>query len=195
MVVVPATRDRIELHPAGPGLVRTVRYDGIRDVMWARLLDDQRMVVSAREHGRPPRLFVGAVTGGRATPVTPEGRLSRPELVSREGWIFGGCGPQGAPCLYDVAGGPPRLVPADGLQPLAAAPGALLVQTRGASYPVEVERLDIATGRRTPFARIAPDDLVGADPIASFVTSDDGRTWAYTHLRRLSELYLVEGLR
>jgi hypothetical protein len=83
----------------------------------------------------------------------------------------------------------------DGLQPLALGAGSLLVQPLGARYPVDIEKLDLRHGTRTPFARVVPADPVGADPFGAFVLSDDGRTWAFTFNRRLSELFLVEGLR
>jgi hypothetical protein len=51
------------------------------------------------------------------------------------------------------------------------------------------------TGRKTPWRELSPPDAVGISGVADIVGTPDGKTYAYTYYRRLSELFAVEGLR
>jgi hypothetical protein len=59
---------------------------------------------------------------------------------------------------------------------------------------LDVERIDIQTGRRTAWRRLAPADLTGVDGTALSAIKD-ANTYAYTYLRGLSHLAVLEGLR
>ena len=60
---------------------------------------------------------------------------------------------------------------------------------------MRVDRLDVATGRREPWKELAPADLAGVAGVTNIVLTPDARSYAYTYVRRLSNLYLVEGLK
>ena len=196
--VVPALdRRRIELLPTRPGPARSLTFDGIADYHWMRwVTNGQRVVFVGRERNRPPRVFVGAPSGGPARPLTPESRVTRPELVAPDGRFLSTCGETGVPCVYALDAQPFSARGLENRQVLAMHPsGDLLVQERGGRYPLRVERVQPATGTRSPFAVLAPPELVGAGPVSRLVTSGDGRSFAYTFSRRLSELYLVPRVR
>jgi len=61
--------------------------------------------------------------------------------------------------------------------------------------PAVVERLDLATGRRKRVAQISPPDPAGVPGIQGVFLSLDGRRYAYNIVRRLSQLYTIEGLK
>ena len=69
----------------------------------------------------------------------------------------------------------------------------LLIAERTASG-VDLLRLNPSTGRRVPIRRLAPAEPVGSTGIGRVVVTPDARAWAYTVVRRVSELYVVEGL-
>jgi hypothetical protein len=69
----------------------------------------------------------------------------------------------------------------------------LLVATRG--VPLKIDRVEIATGRREPWKEIAPADLAGVQGIPIVRFSADGKSYAYSTLRVLSDLYVVDGLK
>ena len=69
----------------------------------------------------------------------------------------------------------------------------LLVRTR--TLPIRVARVDIATGRREPWKTIAPADTAGLKSIPSLRFSDDGKSYAYSSFRILSDLYVVDGMK
>jgi hypothetical protein len=61
--------------------------------------------------------------------------------------------------------------------------------------PYEIFRLDLATGRREPWRRIAAADPAGAIADPPLHMSADGRTCVYSLGRKLSTLYDLEGLK
>ena len=61
--------------------------------------------------------------------------------------------------------------------------------------PAEVDRVDIATKRRTRVMTLQPPDPVGISGIPNLLLTADARAYTYNVVRKLSELYLVEGLR
>ena len=63
---------------------------------------------------------------------------------------------------------------------------------------LRIDRVEIPSGKRTPWKQLAPLDLAGVDTPGRggfFAVTPDGRTYAYSYERSLSTLYLVDGLR
>jgi hypothetical protein len=71
---------------------------------------------------------------------------------------------------------------------------SLLVWDRN-KLPAEVDRVDLATGRRTRVLTILPADPVGIPGIQGLQITPGGRAYTYNVTRKLSELHLVEGLK
>jgi hypothetical protein len=61
--------------------------------------------------------------------------------------------------------------------------------------PADVDRVDLATKRRTRVMTLQPPDPIGISGIPSLLMTPDGRAYTYNVVRKLSELYLIEGLR
>ena len=61
--------------------------------------------------------------------------------------------------------------------------------------PADVDRLDLATGRRTRVFTVLPADPVGIPGIQGLYITPDARAYVYNVTRKLSVLYLVEGLK
>ena len=61
--------------------------------------------------------------------------------------------------------------------------------------PALVEQLDLASGRRTELLELVPPDPAGVSGIQGVFVALDGKTYAYNVVRKLSQLYLIEGLR
>ena len=60
--------------------------------------------------------------------------------------------------------------------------------------PARVSRLERETGRREFWKELMPDSA-GLLAIFGSYFSADGRSYAYTYARNLSDLYLVEGVK
>ena len=54
--------------------------------------------------------------------------------------------------------------------------------------------MDLASGRRELFKKVAPRDPAGVS-MYSVVFTPEGKYYAYAHVNLLSELYLLGGLR
>ena len=61
--------------------------------------------------------------------------------------------------------------------------------------PAEVDRVDLATGRRTRVLTVLPADPVGIPGIQGLQTTPDALAYTYNVTRKLSELFLIEGLK
>ena len=55
--------------------------------------------------------------------------------------------------------------------------------------------MDLGSGRRTELLRLVPPDPTGISGIQGIFVSRDGHTYAYNVIRKLSQLYLIRGLK
>ena len=99
--------------------------------------------------------------------------------------------------IYPVQGGPP--VPVKGLvhgdMPLGwNGDGRSIYVFNRDGLPARITRLDLATGARTLVREIMPVNPGGMSGIRSFAMTPDARHLAYNYVRKLSDLYLIEGL-
>ncbi len=62
-------------------------------------------------------------------------------------------------------------------------------------FPTRITRIDVATGKRTLIREITPTNPAGLPGIRSFAMTPDARHLAYNYVRKLSDLYLIEGLK
>jgi len=63
------------------------------------------------------------------------------------------------------------------------------------AIPSPVVRWNPVTGARRPFLQITPSDPSGVWGISNLTITPSGRGYAYSVLRKLSDLYLIEGLK
>ncbi|MEO6222527.1 MAG: hypothetical protein ABIP90_04705 [Vicinamibacterales bacterium] len=72
---------------------------------------------------------------------------------------------------------------------------SIFVQKVGRRLPAVVDRIDLATGKRTLFKEFAP--VKGAGVVGVYVTGpvikSDGTQYAYGYVRRPSVLFVVRG--
>jgi hypothetical protein len=69
------------------------------------------------------------------------------------------------------------------------------VFVREGRVPTRLVRIELATGKRTPWKSLRPADPAGIVLIYNVLLTPDGEGYAYTYGRYLQDLYLVEGLR
>src|SRR4029077_16176077 len=105
-----------------------------------------------------------------------------------------------AVALYPVDGqGAPRAVPGihpdDFIASVSSDGRSLLVASVIDHVPFDVFRVNLADDRRELFKKIGPADPDGILRFPSGVFTPDGKYYAYTYNRILSELYIVDGLR
>ncbi len=163
------------------------------------LPDGQRMVANLAKDGReawvlldrrgaPPRILTPEGFGlafASIAPLSPDG--TRFAAGNGRDWI-----------VVPVEGGPAR--PVRGLQPGERVMGwsedsrSLYVRPELSVLPVAIARLDPERGARTPVLAWTPPDPAGHLQTRGVFMTPDARAFAFTFERKLSELYLVEGL-
>jgi eukaryotic-like serine/threonine-protein kinase len=188
--------DRVDLLPIGPGEVRSIREPGIAEFQWAALTPDDAHLVftGVRADGRP-RLYVKPIADGPARPITPEGVALWANAVSPDGtMLVARC--ESALCLYPLAGGDPRpIADSEKMNPVGWLGEGTVIARADSPIPARLFRFDLAQGKRTAWHELAPQDLAGVRRINSVSVAQDGRSYAYSYTRQVSDLYAVTGLR
>ncbi len=189
---------RLRLLPTGPGAPRDLDAGAINQ-QWSHWFPGGRRVLfSGNEPGKGTRLWVRDLDGGAPEPISPEGVRPLAHHVSPDGNRVAALTLDGRAMLYPVPAGEPQPIPGfePGERPAGwSADGASLYAVRLGDLPARVFRVDIASGRRTPWRELRPADPAGVDLITPIAITPDGRSYAYGLRRIVGDLYLVEGLR
>jgi Tol biopolymer transport system component len=188
---------KLMLLPTGVGEPRQLTDDkrDHSDVAW--LPDSKSIIFAAAEPGHARRLYLMDIQGGTPRPLTPEGTAGA--IVAPDGQhILVRESKTHQLWLYPTAAGEPQklgfsLSPEESLIAYAPNGKAVLVAERG--VPLKIIRIDLATGRSEPWKEISPADPAGAQSIVNITLSRDGKSYAYSTLRLLSDLYVVDGLK
>ena len=192
------TPPQLVVYPLGAGDAvhpKPGPLEGAATAFW--FPDGKSLLVFGHEKGKPPRsyrqmlpdglpiaLLPEGVDPAQASPISPDGQqiLARDE---KAGWQW-----------YPVSGGTPRPIPSLATSRLAIVVGwasdhrSPLVQTE-AEVPVNIETLDFATGRRTPFKTIGMADPTGLESLTVRSLSADGQQYAFAFSKKISTLFVV----
>jgi eukaryotic-like serine/threonine-protein kinase len=187
---------KLVLLPTGVGEPRELSDNKREHFNAAWLPDSKSIIFSSNAPGRPPQTFLLDVHGGTPRALTPEGIIGF--RVSPDGKQLLAADAQRQRWLYPIAGGEPQKLnfPTnldERVLGFTADGRGLLMRT--VSIPVKISRVDLATGHRDPLKEIIPADMAGVEGIPSLKLSADGKSYAYSIARVLSDLYVVDGLK
>ena len=206
LAVVQSLPPKLLVYPTGAGETRQLERGAIEHYATAQWFHDGKSIlISGNEPGQGTRFYAQEL-GGAPRPVTPEG--TRDGLLSADGKLVLARGPDGKYFLYPIEGsakggvaggvtgeGPrpvPALTPADILAQWSADGRSALVYRR-AELPCRLERVDLASGRRTLFQEFAPADRTGLLSLREIFVSNDRRSYAYTAYYQVSSLFVSDG--
>ncbi len=184
------------LLPTGPGQPKPVPAASCKYI-WGRLLPDgKHLLVFAHKGNEPPRYYVQPVDGTDLRPVGPNAPPTNFEAVSPDGSTMAAIGEDGKISLYPLGGGTPRAIP--GIEP-GYGPIAWTEDGRGLfaarlGLPLQIFRLDLATGHATLVRKLQPADSTGILALGPAVITPDGKYYAYSYIRDLGTLYLLTGM-
>ncbi|MBL8137570.1 MAG: protein kinase [Acidobacteria bacterium] len=193
---IVASPPEVVLYPTGPGTPRRLgagRFDPVSSVQW--FPDGQHLLVCGTETGRLPRCYRTDLDGTAFTPITEDG-------------VRASLAPDGVTLLLTMADGSARagrlgdtatrVVPAieggDRVVGWSRDSAAVFVQ-HGFEVPVEIARVDLATGARTTAGSIAPEGIGAPASVLVADWLDEGRAYAYNYTSVPSVLFVVNGAR
>ena len=184
------------LLPTGVGEMKPLKDDGLNHTAAAWLPDGKHIVFSGIEAGHGIRLYVESLTDGKPKPISGEG-VGASTVLSPKGDLIADTGPDRKIYVYPIAGGDPRLVP--GIEPSEvptgwSADGRELFVIQGRNSRPRLPRrpryrqthaLETTRPRRLRRHRHHRPRRLSAD----------AKSYVYSYIRTLSDLYLVEGLK
>jgi Tol biopolymer transport system component len=187
---------RLMLLPTGVGEAKPLTDGKVDHFNEAWLPDSKTILYTMQEPGHAPRIYMQDIEGGEARPLTPEGMSGA--LVSPDGKFLAVIDGKRERWLYPIGGGEPQklnvvLNPNERL--VGFFPDGKSLRVRTATVPIQISRIDIATGHRELWKEIAPADPAGVQSVPSIRFSADGKSYAYSVGRFLSDLYVVDGLK
>ncbi len=198
---VGGSSPELVLLPTGAGVPRKIQLPGIVHFAAAFLPDGRILILEFPPEG-PLRLSVVGVEGGQGhtlkanAPVFDQGYPSSPDGASI---AFGTTDHRIE--IVSTSGGRSRILPGVVLEPNErliqwSADGRFLYLCRIGEIPARVLRLDIVTGKRTPWKELQPADPSGVTQITSVIVTRDGQSYAYGYyVVDTSNLYVVSGLK
>jgi eukaryotic-like serine/threonine-protein kinase len=202
VLTVPASGPRkLVLIPTGAGEVR--RLDAAPECDTAEWFPDGRRILGGRfPTGGRPRLFVFELDSGKVSDMVLPADVqisAETQMLSRDGDRI---------AVLDTNDGVRILSLPDGRtlkQIPASAPGYAVIGWaedgrhlflyRIGDVPEKVQQLDIESGKVGVWRELALEDPAGVIRIHPVMVTPDGRYWAFTYARVLSDLYVVEGLK
>jgi hypothetical protein len=187
------------LLPTGAGDVRTLTNDALTHDAARFLPDGKRFIFMGSEPGKAPRLWVQNLDGGTPRPLTPEGisgMLPTPDGTRAMARF------KGIRMLYSIDGNAPpdpvKFVDNATEAVLAFASDTAVLIRSVLPRPggaVDVVRLDLSTGARTPVRTIQPVPEADSHQIGQLLITADGAAYVQGYGVSQSDLYLVRGLK
>jgi eukaryotic-like serine/threonine-protein kinase len=186
------------LLPSGAGEAQPFTHDSLYHASASWLPDSKGIVFTAKQEGHGARIYQQKSITDQPVPISPEGIDPLILVLSPDGTQVASVGTDGLGYLYSLTGSPTKTVPGfvAGEQPVQwSADGKSLYIYRPGEFPAKVNRLDLATGKRTPWRSLAPADPAGVSQIGPIIMTPDASSYIYGYHRTLSDLYLVVGLK
>ena len=193
----------LSIVPLGPGQPQVLSVDELKVSPFAEPLPDGRRALIPGAGANSFQLI--DLASGARTPLGEPGMSSTAgeRAVSPDGaWVLlrrnSGKLLDAPHVLVSTQGAPPREV--KGIEPGEVpmrwnADGTAIYVFNRDGLPARIHRIDLATGKRTLVREIMPANPGGLPGIRSFAMTPDAKALAYNYVRKLSDLYLIEGLR
>jgi Tol biopolymer transport system component len=192
---------RLVALPTGPGERKKLPPGRLTRIDWATFLPDGRTIlVAGAETGQPVRLWLQDLAGpSKPRAAGGEGihAVYGALAVSPDGSVVAAPGKEDRTWLYRLDGGTPEPLP--GAEPREvpirfSGDGRFVWVYSPRDLPTWIVRIDRATGAREKWREIQPQDPAGVLSVTRIRMTPDGRSYAYTFSRILSDLFVAKGL-
>jgi hypothetical protein len=196
--LLPSGRqNQLLVYPTGPGEIKkfdlgNLEFSGSNNYVTGWTADGRLVGFLGKEPGKPQFAYTYNFAKGETKALTDKETLAA--SISPDGKSLVAVFGDGHSVMDAVFGGNPQPVPGmqSGDYPLQweKSGQALFVWDR--SFPAEVFRIDLATGKRELWKNIVPADPIGV-LYGRVILAPDGNHYAYRYRRILNRLYLAEG--
>jgi eukaryotic-like serine/threonine-protein kinase len=187
---------QLVIYPIGPG--ETIRLsrgpiERYQSVQW--FPDGKHVLFCGNEPSKPSRCYEQPIYGGPPIAVTPDGITNA--LVAPDGHMLLIAGANGINQVMSI-GGLPKPIPGMRSDDIAIKwaknSQSLFVQT-GSPISLQVEKLNVLTGRREPLQILGPSDHRGLLFAGITDILSEGEGYAYWTWKQTSKLYIAHGVR
>lgn len=180
------------LLPTGAGEARAIKTGNLKNPIARFLPDGKQIVVFSDDF----RMYVQSLEGDAPRAVTPAGTTGF-AIHTADGKYVLGQDARKNWALYSLEGGQSIALPK-----LRTDDWAINHTTDNHSFfvtngdiPVNVYRFDILSGTRQFVRQVRPADATGVERITDVFITPDGKSYVYCGVRRLSNLFVVTGLK
>ncbi len=196
----------LTIYPRGPGEAVRMNLGSITIEFACWFPDGKRILVMGSEPGHGLRLYELDSPQAKPRPIAQEGFTTLWNTISPDGRSIAVLDPEQKMVIYPIAAegavasqsGTPRAVPS--IQPgeqtirWSSDPDWVYV-TKPTDIPTKVYRVNVKTGQRDLMMSLQPLDRTGLDTTSSLRMTPDGKSYAYSYERFLSELYVAKNLK
>jgi hypothetical protein len=196
----PTERNKLLIIPIGPGEPRQIEVGMDVTEGIALLPEDKGILFQGVQAPGRNAIFLQDTSKGRPRPVAAATLKVDEELaVSPDGRLFAARDERGRLMVWPTEGGSPRPIPGlekdDRAMRWSRDGRSLFVSSARDELPIRVFRVDLQDGNRQLVTMLTPSDTTGVRYVWNLSVTGDGQGYAYNYIRRLCDLYLVEGLR
>jgi hypothetical protein len=201
--VVAASEESLVLLPTGAGSAITLPKGDLVGFAGAKWLGDSKRIVFTGTTGdNKSRGYIQEIPAGSPRAITPEGvALAFRAPVRQDNFVLARVGAGWK--LFPILGGDALAVPAltAGDMPVQWSQDGRYVYTivnAGEIRPssTDVFKVDLATGSRVLWKTLSPSDPVGVEDVrGTVIMTPDAEAYCYSYMRRLGDLFVVDGLK
>ncbi|HXJ86081.1 MAG TPA: protein kinase [Candidatus Binatia bacterium] len=193
---------KFDILPTGVGEPQSLSPNHMQQAASPGWMPDGKSIYFAGADGQGWRMYLQDDGGGSPRAVTPlisvKRNHSESHLVSPDGKFIFARDVNERGKLYPIDGGEPRSIPGWTPEDMWVTWG-----TDGQSAYIydddktsaRLYRLNLSSGKREQIRTLAPSDADGVTAVLNVRMTADGKTYAYSYDRELSELFVVAGVK
>ena len=200
MVAPRANPAQLVALPLHAGDARPLTADQIHHVYGRWLPDGKHIVFVGAEPGHGPRYYVQDAAPGKPRAISTEDivfdRSQDDIVVSRDGRMLAAAMQDHSVHLLPIDGGAARAVPGiKDVTPVAFCGDDSLLVYHSGDMPARIVRVDLASGRQTPWRELMPGYRAALWEIQPIRVASDCESYAYSAQYLPETVFVVSGLR
>lgn len=191
-----------DILPTGVGEPQSVAPNHMQQAASLGWMPDGKAIYFAGGDGQGWRMYLQDIAGGFPRAVTPlisvKRNHSESHLVSPDGKFIFARDLTERGRLYPIAGGEPQSIPGwmrEDMWINWAEDGQSAYIYDDDKTSARLYRLNLSTGKREQILTLAPSDVAGVTAVLNVRMTSDGKTYAYSYNRELSDLFVVAGVK